>query len=73
MYSSYQFDFTDLLQGLLMEMTSVSLLDLRTQMNITYEQAGRALGTRAIGLFIGALTGGFIHEVNSMTSMVHIY
>ena len=47
----------------MVEMAGVSLLDLRTQMNITYEQAGRALATRAIGGFLGALTGGFIHEV----------
>ena len=44
-------------------MYGVSLLDLRSQMNITYEQAGRALATRAIGNFFGALIGGFIHEV----------
>ena len=49
---------------MMMEMIGASLLDLRSQMNISYAQAGRALAARAIGLFVGALTGGFMHEVS---------
>ena len=49
---------------MMMEMIGASLLDLRSQMNISYEQAGRALAARAVGLFFGALTGGFMHEVS---------
>ena len=57
----------------MLEMISVSLLDLRSQMNISYEEAGAAVGTRAIGLFFGAVAGGFIHEVSGKIDSLYLH
>ena len=54
-----------LLQCLMAEMIGVTLLDLRAQMDLTYEQIARGLAAKASGQFLGAFFAGILHEVST--------
>ena len=51
-------------QGLILEMTGVCMHDLREQVNSDYEEISRTLAVQAGGLLVGAIGGGFLHEVS---------
>ena len=47
----------------MLEIIGPTLPDLRSQIDVNYEEMSRALFGKAAGFFIGSVAGGILHEV----------